>query len=59
MMIPPRPMYRVVAVAKMIMMPTMAASCEPVPMSAQKRASWAGGRKTSPWTCFHPDSSNS
>ena len=55
----PRPMYSVVAVAKRIMIATIAANWLPVPTSAQKSVSCGGGRKTSPCTCFHPLSSSS
>jgi len=34
----------------------MAKSCAPDPRSADKTDTKGGGRKTSPWMSFHPDS---
>ena len=40
------------------MMRTMLKICIPEPRNTLSSIGWAGGRNTSPWTSFHPVSSN-
>jgi len=50
-------MYNIPMIANKMTRRTSSASWAPVPTTAERRAKLRGGRKTSPWTSFHPDSS--
>lgn len=51
------PMYSIPMIANKITSRISAANCVPIPTRAERRTRLQGGRKTSPCTSFHPDSS--
>ena len=51
------PMYSIPMIASKITSRIRADNCVPMPTRAERRAKLRGGRKTSPCTSFHPDSS--
>jgi hypothetical protein len=50
-------MYSIPTMAKTITSRIRAANWVPIPTSAERNIKLRGGRNTSPWTSFHPDSS--